>query len=124
MLCGAIEADIKRLRTPIARARAQGARPPGAALAFARAQIEAAEEQLDQMAKHSRDAEANADEWERRAMLAVHAGSDDLAREALARRAEMASLHRALRSEVDVGRAALAEIRAALDRIAPASEGW
>ncbi len=123
MLCGAIEADVRRLRSPIARERAQGTRPRGAALDFARAQIEAAEEQLDRMAKQSRDAEANADEWERRAILGVHAGMDDVAREALARRAEMASLHRALRSEVDVGRAALAEMRAALDRIAAASEG-
>ncbi|MFO0762646.1 MAG: hypothetical protein U0359_39770 [Byssovorax sp.] len=55
-------------------------------------------------------------------MLAVEAGSDELAREALACRAEMASMHRQLRREVDAGEAVLAEMRSALDQIASAAD--
>jgi hypothetical protein len=123
-LCARLEDSIARLRAPLPQTATRGAGPRGVAepLCRARQQLRDGEEMLDAIAERARYTAEAAAEWERRAMLAVEAGSDALAREALAHRAEMANLHRPLQREVTAGRAVLAEMRAALDRIAPAGD--
>ena len=120
-LLSALEREVARLRAPLPEATMARACQRSAVDGFrrARAQIAAAEEDLSAMEESSRVAAANADEWERLAMLAVNAEGDDLAREALARRADLVLVHRALQRDVDAGRAVLAEMRAALARMAP-----
>lgn len=118
-LYAAMEADIARLRARPSKSAAERVDTHAVTtyLLRAREQIEVATEMLDSIADQSRSAAEGADEWERLAMLAVEAGSDELAREALARRAEMVSTHRRLQREVDAGRAVLAEMRAALNQL-------
>ncbi|KIY98303.1 Membrane-associated protein [Monoraphidium neglectum] len=75
----------------------------------ATAKVMASERQMT--AKYSQ-AQATADDWLRRAELAVRKGQDDLAREALARRKSADSAATALKGQLDAQRRALEQLTA------------
>ncbi len=74
--------------------------------------VEQLEQVLEETRKRSRRAQraydqetANAEEWERRAMLCVHSGDDALARESLVRKSRHLNLAAHLKHEADLVRA-------------------
>ena len=108
-------ASLDRDATPV---RASGTRPSELAPLLQRA-----EDAIIRFARHARDerqrassAEANAAEWERNAMLAVWAKDDDLAREALLRKAECLGLQSSHTREADRLDAELEALRSLLAR--------
>lgn len=115
-LFAALQAETRRLRrVPASGVKVSETPDRAALLERARERLRQAEALIDEMAEWSASAKANADEWEQRAMLAVHAEADDLALEALERRRESMREHEPLQREVDAGRAVLAEMRAVLE---------
>lgn len=112
----AVQTETTRLRcAPPSAGPPAGSRDIDAMMERARERLRQAEGLIDEIAEWSALAEANAEEWERLAMLAVQAGDDDLALEALERWRELVNEHAALKREVGVGRAVLEEMRAALE---------
>jgi phage shock protein A len=83
-----------------------------ARLAALDAEIEGYQAALTRLQKLGEQEQALGDEWEKRAMLAVQAGDDSLAREALDHRRNHVRLATAYQSEVKVGEAVIAELRA------------
>ena len=66
------------------------------------------------LAKQAEQEAANAAEWERRAMMAVRAGDDELAKEALARKKEHAELTEQYRAQWQKQKAAVDQLKLAL----------
>src|SRR5262245_25650922 len=66
------------------------------------------------LAKHAEQEAANAAEWERRAMLAVKAGDDALAKEALARKKEHEALANTLKDQWQKQKNAVEQLKTAL----------
>jgi phage shock protein A len=66
------------------------------------------------LAKQAEQEAANAAEWERRAMLAVRAGDDALAKEALARKKEHEQLHASLKDQWQKQKTAVDQLKTAL----------
>jgi phage shock protein A len=66
------------------------------------------------LAKQAEQQAKEAAEWERRAMLAVRAGDDQLAKEALARKKEMDGLHQTLSTQWQKQKAAVDQLKTAL----------
>src|ERR1044071_9441194 len=66
------------------------------------------------LAKQAEGEAANAAEWERRAMLAIKAGDDALAKEALARKKEHDQLHAALKDKWKKQKASVDQLKLAL----------
>src|SRR5688572_21966200 len=64
----------------------------GSQLMEAKKQVAVAIADEKRLAKQAQAVKEKVDEWERRPMLAVRAGNDELAKEALARKAEIATL--------------------------------
>jgi phage shock protein A len=64
--------------------------------------------------KQAEQEAANAAEWERRAMLAIRAGDDNLAKEALARKKEHASLRESYQEQWQKQKAAVDQLKLAL----------
>jgi hypothetical protein len=81
--------------------------------------IHEAEERVAELARACVEASGHPRLWEQRAMLAVEAGDDDRAREALVRRAEATRTHRLLLSELWVEWSVLSAMKAALATISP-----
>ncbi|MEZ4306587.1 MAG: hypothetical protein R3F14_00855 [Polyangiaceae bacterium] len=123
-----LAAHLQTLRAAIAAQRAAARTPaaPGASVepsdfTKAEAHIESLESMLRDMEKERDTAASNAAEWERRAMLAVKHGEDDLARGCLetVRTCEREKL--SLSNEIDTHRAVLAELRTALAELTGAA---
>lgn len=86
-------------------------------LRAARENLERLEGNLKSLAKN-REAEAeNAEQWERRAMRAVHAENDELARECLQRKKEHDFLRRLFTSEHEHGVRVIAALRELLESV-------
>ncbi|WP_437287443.1 hypothetical protein [Sorangium sp. So ce406] len=142
-LAGRIERDLKRIDdiargiAQLERARAREAAPHWLARAFARLRrrlysrpsageerargfeevqrrLEALERYGAALAREAAHQAANAAEWERNAKLAVRAGDDVLAREALCRKRESLHLAAALEQQAATIARAMAEYTSAL----------
>jgi hypothetical protein len=125
-----VERQIARLRKPRA-SRGTPARPDAAAMRAAmRELVERVRHELvelealgDDHERSAKQAREDAEEWRRRAMLAVHVEDDDLAREALGRALEHEALAAMHARELSVSRRVTAEVRAALLTLLPDLDG-
>jgi hypothetical protein len=117
-LCEQLRQDVAWLRrAPLPRGEARPPEDPDTTEARRReamACLGTLDRDLDALEKRCTHEQTWADEWRRRAQLAVKAGDDNLAREALARARAAAETGSGLRRELEVGRRVTAELRAAL----------
>jgi phage shock protein A len=115
-----MERTIQDLRASRRTVRGQSEiddKNPRKGMRAAQEKLEQLERNLKQLAK-SRDTEAeNANEWERRAMMAVHAEHDELSREALQRKKEHEFLHRLFTREHEHGVRVIAILRELLESV-------
>jgi phage shock protein A len=83
-------------------------------LVEAKKQVAASIADEKRLAKQGEQEQANAAEWERRAMLALKAGNEDLAKEALARKKEHDALAITFKEQWDKQKAAVEQLKRAL----------
>jgi phage shock protein A len=84
--------------------------------------LESLEKHRVALTREATQQRTNADKWERNAKLAVRAGDDDLAREALSRKREALDTAAALEREAETISAAVAEYTSALAIIKASSQ--
>ena len=86
----------------------------GAQLVEAKKQVAASIADEKRLLKQAEQEQATANEWERRAMLAVRAGDDNLAKEALARKKEHEQLAEQFKDQWQKQKAAVDQLKLAL----------
>jgi hypothetical protein len=108
-----MERQIRELRSPVRLApvdKTTDERRPER-VTEAREKLDELEQDLADLGKRLKVSSESAAEWERRAMTAVSAGNDELAREALARKKEHDGWHRELSADFEHRRKVLGVLR-------------